>query len=147
MLCEHAIVGINKTAAGKGELHGGKQPKTKTAHAIVVCAAAKSTRQADDRVLPEKRLVAVCAFSRIRCAVDDDRAHRGRVDKKSGNLYDHADLQSTGRSAGRVSGRTGRRVPERMKTKKKNKEEKSSPHQRVRIFSSEKQGGFYGLRV
>ena len=36
------------------------------------------------------------------CAVDDDRAHRGRVDKKSGNLYDHADLQSTGRSAGRV---------------------------------------------
>ena len=29
-----------------------------------------------------------------------------------------------------------------MKTKKKNKEEKSSPHQRVRIFPSEKQGGF-----
>ena len=28
-----------------------------------------------------------------------------------------------------------------MKTKKKNKEEKSSPHQRVRIFPSEKQGG------
>ena len=30
-----------------------------------------------------------------------------------------------------------------MKTKKKNKEEKSSPHQRVRIFPSEKQGGLY----
>ena len=29
-----------------------------------------------------------------------------------------------------------------MKTKKKNKEEKSSHHQRVRIFPSEKQGGF-----
>ena len=39
--------------------------------------------------MPEKRLVAVCAFSRIRCAADNDRAHRGRVDKKSGNLYDH----------------------------------------------------------
>ena len=107
-LCEHAIVRTNKTAAGKGELHGGKQPKTKTAHAIVVCAAAQSARQADDRVLSEKRLVAVCAFSRIRCAADNDRAHRGRVDKKSGNLYDHADLQGAGRPACRVPGRTGR---------------------------------------
>mgnify|MGYP000588710591 CR=1 FL=1 len=55
-----------------------------------------------------KRLVAVCAFSRIRCAADNDRAHRGRVDKKSGNLYDHADLQGAGRPACRVPGRTGR---------------------------------------
>ncbi len=58
----------------------------------MVCAAAQSARQADDRVLSEKRLVAVCAFSRIRCAADNDRAHRGRVDKKSGNLYDHAGI-------------------------------------------------------
>ena len=65
-------------------------------------------RLADDRVLSEKRLVAVCAFSRIRCAADNDRAHRGRVDKKSGNLYDHADLQGAGRPACRVPGRTGR---------------------------------------
>ncbi len=50
----------------------------------MVCAAAQSARQADDRVLPEKRLVAVCAFSRIRCAADNDRAHRGRVDKNPG---------------------------------------------------------------
>ena len=44
----------------------------------------------------------------FRCAADNDRAHRGRVDKKSGNLYDHADLQGAGRPACRVPGRTGR---------------------------------------
>lgn len=72
-------------------------PKTKRRTPSWCAPAAQSARQADDRVLSEKRLVAVCAFSRIRCAADNDRAHRGRVDKKSGNLYDHADLQGAGR--------------------------------------------------